>query len=320
MIQPTDSASVRRKIESLSGKLSLPTVRKALGVLEGEHSSSLRGGANDVLDIRAYEPGDESRMIDWRATARQGRPMVAQRERLATSRVWLLLDVGREMTATCESGERASDVAANALLMFASLSLRRSDDISLVFADESNITRVPFNGGFAQFEQALDKALTREWKHSRNIDALLDYALRIKDREALIVIATDEHALSSQHAKQLRRIARTHPVVLIDVATLNPFGNLKPGRRAALDGHSGRTVPAFLRTTKAESEVTTHRAYTAAALEQELTRGGSRMIQASSSEQMFRQFVALVSNAQSRTTRNQLKAAAGLSLGNEVSR
>lgn len=317
MIQSIESASIRRKIESLGGRLSLPTVNKALGVLEGEHSSALRGGAHDVLDIRAYEPGDESRLIDWRASARQGQLMVAQRERLATSRVWLLLDVGREMTAACESGERASEVAANALLMFAALSLRRSDDISLVFGDESSITRVPFNGGFAQFEQTLDKALEREWQHKRNIDALLDYARRIRDRDSLIVIATDEHALHDNHVETMRLIARTHPVVLIDVATLNPFAKRDKGRRAVFDGESNRAIPAFLRDAKAEQEVHTHRTYIATALERELTHNGSRMIQASSSEQMFRQFVRLVSTSLARTTRNELKGATALQLGVE---
>ena len=148
-----------------------------------------------MIGVHAYEPGDESRLIDWKTSARQGRPMVVERERLSTSRVWLLMDVGLEMTGVCPSGERAWQVAANALRMFAALSLRRSDDISLVFGDESSITRVPFNGGFAQFERTLDKALDRDWDHHRNIDALLEYARRIKDREALIVLATDEHAI-----------------------------------------------------------------------------------------------------------------------------
>ena len=191
------SDSVRKKIEALGTQLSLPTVRKALGALEGEHASGRRGGSGDAMDVHAYEPGDESRLIDWKTSARQGRPMVVERERLSTSRVWLLMDVGLEMTGVCPSGERAWQVAANALRMFAALSLRRSDDISLVFGDESSITRVPFNGGFAQFERTLDKALDRDWNHHRNIDALLEYARRIKDREALIVLATDEHAMEA---------------------------------------------------------------------------------------------------------------------------
>lgn len=240
--------------------------------------------------------------------------MVVQRERLSTSRVWLLMDVGREMTGICPSGEQTYEVAANALRMFAALSMRRADDISLVFGDESSITRIPFNGGFAQFERTLDTALRRNWNHGRNIDALLEYARRIKDHEALIVLATDEHAMAERHIIQFRRIARTHPVVLIDVATLNPFLPVSHGHRAPLDGTTGRRVPAFLRSRKSANEVSTHREYMAAALEQELTRAGSHMIRATSSEAMFDRFVTLVSRALARTTRNQLGSAPDLML------
>lgn len=163
---PSHSSSsddrIRRKIEALGNSLSLPTVRKALGVLEGEHASNRRGGNDDPMDIRVYGPGDEARLIDWKASARLGRPMVVQHARQATSQVWLLCDVGEEMTGGCASGEPAYAVAGNALRMFAALSLRRSDDVSLVFADAHSITRMPFNGGFAQFERTLDDALRRD--------------------------------------------------------------------------------------------------------------------------------------------------------------
>ena len=47
---------IRSKIEALGTTLSLPTVRKALGILEGAHASDKRFGADDVMDIRVYEP------------------------------------------------------------------------------------------------------------------------------------------------------------------------------------------------------------------------------------------------------------------------
>lgn len=72
---------IRSKIEALGTTLSLPTVRKALGILEGAHASDKRFGADDVMDIRIYEPGDEAKRIDWKTSARVGRPMVVQRER-----------------------------------------------------------------------------------------------------------------------------------------------------------------------------------------------------------------------------------------------
>lgn len=197
---------IRRKIETLGTTLSLPTVRKALGILEGAHASNKRFGADDVVDIHAYEPGDEAKRIDWKTSARAGRPMVVQRERPSTSKAWLLLDVGQEMTAACPSSEQAYQVAANALCMFAALSLRRGDEVSMVFGDSASITRVPFNGGLAQFERTLDTALQREWTRPRNIDALLEYARRIRDKEALVVIATEEHALEERHLSASARL------------------------------------------------------------------------------------------------------------------
>ncbi|KAB8287853.1 hypothetical protein DSM100688_1320 [Bifidobacterium ramosum] len=301
----TSGDAVRRRIEALGTSLSLPTVRRALGLLEGEHASGRRGGGDDVMDIHAYEPGDEARLIDWKSSARMGRPMVVNRERRATSRVWLLLDVGRQMTGACGRGERAYEVAANALRMFAALSLRRSDDISLVFGDAASITRIPFNGGFGQFERTLDRALEREWHHERNIDALLAYARRIRDRDALVVLATDEHALSKRHVAAIGRIARTHPLVLIDVATLNPFA---VGPHAAVDGVNGRRLPAFLRDAVSAQQVRTHREFVASALRTELNRCGSRMIRADSSAAMFDEFVRLVSLASVSSAYHQMQA------------
>lgn len=299
--------SIRKRIETLGSSLSLPTVRKALGALEGEHSSGRRAGSADVMDIRAYEYGDEAHRIDWKTSARVGRPMIAQRERLAASKVWMLFDVGVEMTGICDSGEHAYDVAANALCMFAALSLRRSDPVSLVFGDECSITRVPFHGGLAQFERTLDNALHREWSNRRNIDALLNYATHIRDRDALVVIATDEHALSARHTKALRRIMQTHPVILIDVTTINPFVSRHNG--VVLDGMSPRAVPAFLRDREAVREVDTHRHFIAATLEREMTRMGAHVIRAGSSEAMFNAFVRLVSTSLSYSMRNHLKTA-----------
>ncbi|MBW3080626.1 DUF58 domain-containing protein [Bifidobacterium saguinibicoloris] len=295
MIGTRSDDPVRARIEALGTRLSLPTVRRALGVIEGEHGSRRAGGSDELMDVRAYEPGDEARLIEWKTSARQGRPMVVRRERLVTSRVWMMLDVGREMTGSCVSGERAFEVAANALRMFAALSLRRSDDISLVLSDAASITRVPFNGGFPQFERVLDEALDRDWSQPRNIDALLAYARRIRDRDALVVIATDEHALDDSRMKALRSVARTHPLVVIDVATVNPFAAARS--HEVLDGAGRRRLPAFLADPRAAAQVDTHRAYMAAALRREMDRVGGHVVRADSSEAMFDEFVRLVSRA-----------------------
>ena len=82
---------------------------------------------------------------------------------------------------------------------------------------------------------------------------------RIRDRDALVILATDEHALEERHMESIRRIARTHPMVLIDVATINPFDDAQA--RTVFNASNDRRVPAFLRTGKTAQEVRTHREY-----------------------------------------------------------
>ena len=77
--------AVRRKIELLDQRIDLPIARKALGLLEGEHPSHRRFGTGDVIDVHAWQPGDEARMMNWSASARTGQPMVSSRERTSSS-------------------------------------------------------------------------------------------------------------------------------------------------------------------------------------------------------------------------------------------
>ncbi|AKV55436.1 hypothetical protein BACT_0974 [Bifidobacterium actinocoloniiforme DSM 22766] len=297
MIRPAPNQDpIRRKIEALSTQLSLPTVRRALGILEGEHPSGERGSGYDYLGVRPYEPGDESRLIDWRSSARMGRPMITERERLTTSRVWLLMDAGAQMGATTPSGESAATVAANALRMFAALSLRRSDEVSLVMADAESIRRLPSRGGFAMFERTLDQALCKPMQARRNLDALLDYALRVRDRNALVVLATDETAIGEGQMDAIRSLGRTHPLSVVSVATVNPLSPAS-GFPRVVDASSSRQVPAFLRGARQGQDVDTHRHYQALALKRDLARSGATLIRSGSSQGMFNQFVRLLSTA-----------------------
>lgn len=290
---------IRRKIETLSKSLSLPTVRKAMGILEGEHPSSARFGNDGIMDIRPYDMSDEARHIDWKISARSGRPMVVQRERLSSSRVYLLCDVGTQMKASCTSGEYAYQVAANALCMFAALSLRRSDDITLMLVDAQQATHVPFHGSFAQFEHTLDREMHRRIGTApRDIDALLDCARHICDRNALIVIVSQEHAFEERHIAQIRQLTQQHPLLVVDVAVINPFTvtpvKSQPNARI-VDENNHRYVPAFLRSQQSAQEIETHRAYNRTALEHVLSHSGAQLLYAASSQAMFEQFVQRIS-------------------------
>ncbi|MEH6584513.1 MAG: DUF58 domain-containing protein [Halioglobus sp.] len=53
-------------------QIKLTRKKRALSVLAGPNKSNFRGRGIDFEEVRAYQPGDDIRTIDWRVTARTG--------------------------------------------------------------------------------------------------------------------------------------------------------------------------------------------------------------------------------------------------------
>ena len=58
----------------LAKDLNLRHRRKALSLLAGPNKTNFRGRGIDFEEVRAYQAGDDIRTIDWRVTARSGKP------------------------------------------------------------------------------------------------------------------------------------------------------------------------------------------------------------------------------------------------------
>jgi uncharacterized protein (DUF58 family) len=96
----------------------------------------LRGTGTEFESLREWSEGDAFRTIDWKATARRGKLMVAQHEVERSQNVMLLLDCGRLMTARI-NGSRKLDYAVQAALSLATIAGLASDRVGLVaFAHE----------------------------------------------------------------------------------------------------------------------------------------------------------------------------------------
>jgi uncharacterized protein (DUF58 family) len=67
--------------------------RPALARLHGGHRSAQRGRGLEFEEVRLYAPGDDARSIDWRVTARRGRPHTKLFREERERPVWLLADL-----------------------------------------------------------------------------------------------------------------------------------------------------------------------------------------------------------------------------------
>ena len=109
----------------------------------GLRRMKLRGTGTEFESLREWSEGDAFRAIDWKASARRGKLMVAQHEVERSQNVLLLLDCGRLMTPRLGSG-RKLDYAVTAALSLVKIAGLANDRVGLVaFAREILAARAP---------------------------------------------------------------------------------------------------------------------------------------------------------------------------------
>jgi uncharacterized protein (DUF58 family) len=97
----------------------------------GLRRMKLRGAGTEFESLREWSDGDAFRTVDWKATARRGKLMVAQHEVERSQNVLLLLDCGRLMTPRIDT-RRKLDYAVTAALSLATIAGLASDRVGLV--------------------------------------------------------------------------------------------------------------------------------------------------------------------------------------------
>jgi uncharacterized protein (DUF58 family) len=111
----------------------------------GIKSYPLRGSGTDFKQLADYRPGDSIRDIDWKATLRQGRPIVREYQDERDQSVMFLLDCGRRMRADDGvEGRRGShfDAALDALMLLAYVALKEGDEVgATTFGGSPETTR-----------------------------------------------------------------------------------------------------------------------------------------------------------------------------------
>ncbi len=96
----------------------------------------LRGTGTQFESLREWSYGDAYRWIDWKATAKRGKLMVAQHEVERSQNVMLLLDCGRLMTARIKERSKF-DYVVTAALSVATIAGLANDKVGfLAFAED----------------------------------------------------------------------------------------------------------------------------------------------------------------------------------------
>jgi len=105
--------------------------------------------------LREWVPGEETRSIDWKATARRGKLMARQYEDERRQHVMIVLDAGRLLTAEIE-GRARLEAAIDAALELAHAAVAHDDNVGLLVFADTVLAYVPPGRGRRALRLVLD--------------------------------------------------------------------------------------------------------------------------------------------------------------------
>jgi uncharacterized protein (DUF58 family) len=115
---------------------------RSIAGISGLHLSKMRGRGIDFEEFRPYQAGDDIRLIDWRVTARTGRPVTKVFREERERPVIIAVDQTHNMYFGSQIAFK-SVIAAQAAAVFCWLAIDNGDRVGgLVFSDsEANLVR-----------------------------------------------------------------------------------------------------------------------------------------------------------------------------------
>jgi uncharacterized protein (DUF58 family) len=209
-----------RVLPPFTSRKHLPSKLARLRELDGRTSVLTRGEGTEFDSLREYVPGDDTRSIDWRATARQTTVAVRTWRPERDRHILLVLDTGRTSAGRVGDAPRL-DSSMDAALLLAALASRAGDRVDLLAYDRR--VRALVQGRTARdVLPSLVNAMTTLEPELVETDArgLAATAIRTAPRRSLIVLLTslDTAPVEEGLLPVLSQLTQRHTVLVASVA------------------------------------------------------------------------------------------------------
>lgn len=177
----------------------------------GAYDAVFRGHGIEFAEVRAYEPGDPFNAIDWKVTARVGRPYVKRFVEERELGVLLVVDVsGSSGFGTRRRTKR--DLATEIAALLGLAATRNNDRVGLMlFSDEVDVYRKPQRGRQRLRRLLHELVSIRSEGRGTDLGLALRTAGRVLKTRSLVFILSDFR--DSGFGRDLATLSRRHDVV-----------------------------------------------------------------------------------------------------------
>ena len=231
-----DRAAVLRRLE-------LEVLRRLDGSASGDHQTIDIGPGTERAGARAYEPGDDARLIDWNLTARSAETYVRTTEAEREVDTWIVADRSASLDFGTVGSEKR-DVVLAAAAAFAMLTVRGHNRLGVLVAGSAPAQHFPPRTGRGWLMAAL-AAIHDTPRQSGapapddDVAAAMHQLLVAQQRRSQIVVVSDFLG-ADNWVRPMRTLALRHQVIAVHVTDPRELELPEVGMLAVVDTETGR--------------------------------------------------------------------------------
>jgi uncharacterized protein (DUF58 family) len=188
-------------------------------VLAGEYHSVFKGQGMEFDEVRAYQPGDDIRTIDWNVTARTGHPYVKRYVEEREITVFFLVD----LSASGAFGSRAkfkNEIATEFCALLAFSAIKNNDKVGLIVFTDTIELFIPPAKGTSHVLRLIRELLYFNQEGGRqstgtDINSALNYLGRVLHKRGVVFLVSD--FIDTDFAKSLGVLARRHDLIAVTI-------------------------------------------------------------------------------------------------------
>jgi uncharacterized protein (DUF58 family) len=197
-------------------RLELRSKRSVSSQLSGRYRSAFRGSGLVFSDIRQYQPGDDTKHIHWKVTARTGVAHSKSFEEDRLLSMLLLVDCSASAGVVGEllspSGKSTSQKSLELAALLTLLARQNGDAVGLGLFSEQMDVFLPPSRKRSQSEMVLSELLQERTVGGKtSLATSLDYLSLHQRARSIVFIISD--FFSTPYSDALRKLAYRHDVI-----------------------------------------------------------------------------------------------------------
>lgn len=219
-------------------KIHIKTGRQVDTMMAGQYKSVFRGSGMEFEEVREYTPGDEVKNIDWKVSARMGRPYIKLFKEEREVVVMLLVDMsasGRFGT----SGAMKIEIAAEIASILAFNAIKNNDKVGVILFTDRVEKYIPPKKGSSHIWRVIKEIFTFEPEHKgTDIDDAIQFLGKVSRKKTVTFVISD--FLASNYSKKLKVASKRHEIITVLLSDKNEFQLPKAGLLLVEDFETGK--------------------------------------------------------------------------------